>query len=322
MWLSPYVKRVELALKVKGITFEYVEEDLSNKSPLILKYNPVHKQVPVLVHDGKPINESSVILEYIDETWTNGPSLLPEDPYERSKVRFWAAYIQHVMEFMLKIFTAEDQEKACEEFFQKLRVLEDGMKNMFPGGSPMIEDGKIGLLDIMIVVAFGMCKAQEQVFGIKFLDQEKAPMIHSWVNSLLELAVLKETVPPHDKKCPVKSDEPTDDEIKAYDKWVKADEMTRCYILASMANVLQHQHQSMTTVYDMLESLKEMFGDQNCATKQTTMKAPLITKMVKGTSDLPEEWDRTLMKNGNLFYVQDPPEEWDRSLLKNGTGPS
>ncbi|XP_047261292.1 uncharacterized protein LOC124894810, partial [Capsicum annuum] len=28
------------------------------------------------------------------------------------------------------------------------------------------------------------------------------------------------------EECPVKLDEPTDDEIKAYDKWVKADEMT------------------------------------------------------------------------------------------------
>ncbi|KAM3327212.1 hypothetical protein P3S67_002338 [Capsicum chacoense] len=86
------------------------------------------------------------------------------------------------------------------------------------------------------------------------------------------------------EECPVKSYEPTDDEIKAYDKWVKADEMARCYILASMENVLQHQHQSMTTAYEMLESLKEMFGEQNHAAKQTIMKAILTTKMVEGTS--------------------------------------
>ncbi|XP_034217515.1 glutathione S-transferase U9-like [Prunus dulcis] len=86
LWISPYSKRVELALKTKGIPFEFVEEDLMNKSPLLLKYNPVHKKVPVLVHNGKPIVESLIILEYIDETWKTGPRLLPEDPYKRARV--------------------------------------------------------------------------------------------------------------------------------------------------------------------------------------------------------------------------------------------
>ncbi|KAH0658290.1 hypothetical protein KY285_026837 [Solanum tuberosum] len=61
------------------------------------------------------------------------------------------------------------------------------------------------------------------------------------------------------EECPIKSADPTDEEFQAYDKWVKADEMARCYIIASMANVLQHQHQSMTPAYDMLASLQEMF---------------------------------------------------------------
>ena len=93
-WASPFAKRVELALKLKGIPFEYVEEDLQNKSSSLISYNPVYQKVPVLVHNGKPICESFVILEYIDETWKNGPKLLPEDPYKKSQVRFWASYLQ------------------------------------------------------------------------------------------------------------------------------------------------------------------------------------------------------------------------------------
>ncbi|XP_019264439.1 PREDICTED: uncharacterized protein LOC109242064 [Nicotiana attenuata] len=86
------------------------------------------------------------------------------------------------------------------------------------------------------------------------------------------------------EECPEKTENATDDHVKAYDKWVKADEIARCYILASMANVLQHQHQSMGSAYDMLESLKEMFGEQNRAAKQTAMKALLNTKMAEGSS--------------------------------------
>nr|XP_018625884.1 uncharacterized protein LOC104094982 [Nicotiana tomentosiformis] len=51
-----------------------------------------------------------------------------------------------------------------------------------------------------------------------------------------------------------------------------------------MANILQHHHQSMGSTYDMLESLKEMFGEQNRAAKKTAMKAPLNTKMAEGSS--------------------------------------
>ncbi|KAE8654285.1 Adenine nucleotide alpha hydrolases-like superfamily protein [Hibiscus syriacus] len=55
-WVSPFSRRVELALLFKGIPYEYIEEDvLGNKSPLLLQYNLVHKKVPVLLHNGKPI---------------------------------------------------------------------------------------------------------------------------------------------------------------------------------------------------------------------------------------------------------------------------
>lgn len=77
--------------KLNGIQYQYVEEDLPNKSPILLQYNPVHKKIPVLVHDGKPLAESLVIIKYIDEVWKQNP-LLPQDPYKRAKARFWAKF--------------------------------------------------------------------------------------------------------------------------------------------------------------------------------------------------------------------------------------
>ena len=68
-WASPFGMRVRIELAEKGVKYEYSEQDLRNKSALLLQTNHVHKKIPVLVHNGKPVCEPLTIVQYIDEAW-------------------------------------------------------------------------------------------------------------------------------------------------------------------------------------------------------------------------------------------------------------
>ena len=72
-------------------------------------------------------------------------------------------------------------------------------------------------------------------------------------------------------------------EKQQYDHWQKSNELAKCYILASISNVLQHQMQDVELASDIMLSLKEMFGEQGRSARQDTMRLILNTKMAQGT---------------------------------------
>ncbi|XP_038977478.1 glutathione S-transferase U17-like [Phoenix dactylifera] len=88
-WASPFVIRTRIALNLKGVDYEFLEEVFGVKSELLLESNPVYKKIPVLIHEGKPICESMIIVQYIDDIWAaKGSAILPANPYEGAIHRF------------------------------------------------------------------------------------------------------------------------------------------------------------------------------------------------------------------------------------------
>ncbi|XP_031248160.1 glutathione transferase GST 23-like [Pistacia vera] len=176
--ISLFCTRIEWALKLKGVEYEYIAEDLQNNTSFLLKSNPVHKKVPVLVHNDKPIAESLVILEYIDELWKEKP-LLPEDPYDRALARFWAKFGDEKC-LSMGAYRAcwqegEEKEKAMEcaiESFTYLEKLIEG-KKYFRGE-------EIGYLDLVLGWIPHWLNIMEEVGEMKVVDVEKFPLIHEW----------------------------------------------------------------------------------------------------------------------------------------------
>jgi glutathione S-transferase len=79
--------KARLALVEKGVDFESRLMTLRGDQfdPGYMKLNP-NAVVPTLVHDDRVIIESTVIMHYVDEGFP-GASLMPADPFARTKVR-------------------------------------------------------------------------------------------------------------------------------------------------------------------------------------------------------------------------------------------
>lgn len=83
-----------IAIHEKGVPFTSHVVNLhafEQHEPWFLKINP-NGEVPVLVHDGRVITESTVINEYLDEAF-EGPPLRPADAYGRARMRVWTKFV-------------------------------------------------------------------------------------------------------------------------------------------------------------------------------------------------------------------------------------
>ncbi|EOA35704.1 hypothetical protein CARUB_v10020933mg [Capsella rubella] len=160
-WPSPFGIRARIALREKGVEFECREENLRDKSPLLLQMNPVHKKIPVLIHNGKPVCESMNVVQYIDEVWSDRNPILPSDPYQRAQARFWVDFVDTKLlkpADQLWQTKGEEQETAKKEYIEALKILESEL-----GDKPYFGGDTFGFLDIAMTGYYSWFEASEKL---------------------------------------------------------------------------------------------------------------------------------------------------------------
>ena len=86
LWLSPFCRKVRIALTEKRIDFEMRAENVWERRDAFLALNPAG-EVPVLVEpDGTALSGSLVICEFLDEVHPE-PPLLGRQPMQRAETR-------------------------------------------------------------------------------------------------------------------------------------------------------------------------------------------------------------------------------------------
>ncbi|KFK25183.1 hypothetical protein AALP_AA8G077600 [Arabis alpina] len=175
-WPSMFGMRTKIALAEKGVEYEYKETDPWVKTPLLIEMNPVHKKIPVLIHNGKPICESLIQIEYIDEVWSDTYPILPSDPYEKSQARFWGEFIDRKFydpSWKVWATMGEEHVAARKELIEHFKTLETEL-----GDKPYFGGEVFGFVDIALIGYYSWFKAMEK-FG-EFRLEKEVPKLVEW----------------------------------------------------------------------------------------------------------------------------------------------
>jgi glutathione S-transferase len=146
----PFVQRAWSVLEEKKIPYQYIEVNPYDKPASLLTLNP-RGLVPTLEYDAKPLYESTVICEFLEDAYPDhGPRLLPSDPYERARTRIWTDFctsrIIPAWHRFLQFQPASDEvglKTVRDEFLGKLKEFAAEMHSegpFFLGSEPSLID--------------------------------------------------------------------------------------------------------------------------------------------------------------------------------------
>ena len=168
----PFCARVRIVLAEKGVEYEDVQIDLSDRPAWLYEKNPLGK-VPVLEEDAFVLPESPVIMEYLEERYPE-PALLPADPAARALARLWLERFDDLIGDDYYAARRGDED-GRERLQARLVELEEAL-----AGTPFLSGAGYGLADIAYVP--WVLRARE-LLGVEL---EPWPSLLAWLDRLLE----------------------------------------------------------------------------------------------------------------------------------------
>jgi len=193
----PYAQRTRILLDLKSLDAKLVELDLSKKRPdWFLAINPTGK-VPALVHGGKPLNESSVINEYLEEVFPD-PPVFPADPYRKAFARILVDYCNTTFATnMYRLLMEQDAARRprIEAAANKDWIwLEDMLMRLAPDQD--LPFGAFGMAELTYAPFFLRYALNEYFWGYDIPNG--LPRVRRWRQAALDHGAVKATALPAD----------------------------------------------------------------------------------------------------------------------------
>ena len=180
--LCPYVQRAVIALTEKGVAFERIDIDLSNKPDWFLKISPLGK-VPVLSVGSDAgevaLFESNVICEYIEET-QGGTKLHPQDALERAQHRAWMEFGSAILSDLWGLETTADAaifESKRQAVAGKFARVEAAL-----GSGPFFRSESFSLVDAVFAPIFRYFDVFDEFVDLAVFAER--PRVRKWRSEL------------------------------------------------------------------------------------------------------------------------------------------
>ena len=106
---DPFSHRCRIVLFEKGMDFEVIDVDLSNKPEDLAILSP-YSDSPVLVERDLVLTDANIINEYIDERFPH-PQLMPADPVMRARARLFLKDFENQLFSHMKALESNEKSK-------------------------------------------------------------------------------------------------------------------------------------------------------------------------------------------------------------------
>ena len=190
---SPFVRKVRVALREKGLDCEEIKVDLSMKPPVLLASGPIQK-VPVLYDGGLTIVDSTVILEYVEERYP-AVRLFPHDYLARANARMWNQAANEAAEAAIHIRSERLRHGSVRDLaaLEKNQRLHDRIfdyaEEMLRGRETLV-GGELTIADLAMVSAVGYSE-----FRLGGGWRTNRPNLGRYYDVLLKRKSFQETLP-------------------------------------------------------------------------------------------------------------------------------
>lgn len=182
----PWVQRVAIVLREKGIGFEFQHIEADNRPDWFRAISP-HNKVPVLrLEDGTALFESGAISEYLDDV--HGPRLHPEDPVARALNRAWIDYMPSFMNVIsghAYAMTEAAFDKAVGEIpaaFGKLETALQQQQGKAKDGGPFFNGARYALIDTAYAPFLQRHLFLERIKPVGHID--RFPRVRAWAEAI------------------------------------------------------------------------------------------------------------------------------------------